>query len=95
MSIITVLYLEHFRNRIAAHIQDIHTYTYTRTHEQAYTSQGSQCKFQRIIVIPEDWYIAKPKEKEFSSIANMFKILGFIPKEASIEYAFCSAAPQK
>lgn len=68
---------------------------YTHTHEQAYTSQGSQCKFQRVIVIPGDWCVAKPKEKTFSSVAKMLKIFGFTPKEASIECAFCSAAPQK
>lgn len=52
-------------------------------------------KCQGIIAIPGDWCIAKAKEKEFSSIANKFRILGLTPKESSIESAFCSAAPQK
>lgn len=52
-------------------------------------------KCQGIIAISGDWCIAKAKEKEFSSIANKFRILGLTPKESSIESAFCSAAPQK
>lgn len=67
-SIIAVLYLEHFRNRIAENIYRIFTPMYTHIHEQAHTSQGSQCKFQMILAIPGDWGIAKPTKKKNSDL---------------------------